>query len=106
VLTERWIGLLEQCGPRRFNPRAPLVWNGSGDWGLCAGDSLGELAQVLAAKGPAEVEVPAGDDSSDRRRAPLNRKCPAGEAGRFLGLLQGVEMDISIYVDRWEVGGP
>jgi hypothetical protein len=35
-----------------------------------------------------------------------NRKRPSGEEGRYLGLLQGGEICISIYVDPWEVGGP
>ena len=35
-----------------------------------------------------------------------NRKRPGGEPRRILGLLQGGEICISIYVDPWEVGGP
>jgi hypothetical protein len=35
-----------------------------------------------------------------------NRKRPRGERRRILGLLQGGEIFISIYVDPWEVGGP
>ena len=37
---------------------------------------------------------------------PHNRKRPGGEPRRVLGLLQGGEICISIYVDPWEVGGP
>jgi hypothetical protein len=37
---------------------------------------------------------------------PYNRKRPGGEPRRVLGLLQGGEICISIYVDPWEVGGP
>lgn len=39
-------------------------------------------------------------------RAQSNRKRPGGEPRRVLGLLQGGEICISIYVDPWEVGGP
>jgi hypothetical protein len=35
---------------------------------------------------------------------PHNRKRPSGKEGRYLGLLQGGEICISIYVDPWEVG--
>jgi hypothetical protein len=35
-----------------------------------------------------------------------NRKRPSGEGGALLGLLQGGEICISIYVDPWEVGEP
>jgi hypothetical protein len=39
-------------------------------------------------------------------KAPHNRKRPAGKGGALLGLLQGGEICISIYVDPWEVGEP
>ena len=34
------------------------------------------------------------------------QKTPRRGGGALLGLLQGGEICISIYVDRWEVGGP
>ncbi len=36
---------------------------------------------------------------------PLQQKTPRWEGGALLGLLQGGEICISIYVDPWEVGG-
>ena len=57
------------------------------------------------------LAVPDALSSLGRRRAfrllePHNRKRPGGEPRRVLGLLQGGEICISIYVDPWEVGGP
>jgi hypothetical protein len=40
-----------------------------------------------------------------RNLAP-QQKTPHRGGGAFLGLLQGGEICISIYVDPWEVGGP
>jgi hypothetical protein len=37
---------------------------------------------------------------------PNQQKTPRRGGGAFLGLLQGGEICISIYVDPWEVGGP
>lgn len=37
---------------------------------------------------------------------PPQQKTPRREGGALLGLLQGGEICISIYVDRWEVGEP
>ena len=48
-------------------------------------------------------ELPKSDLTDTR---PDQQKTPLRGGGAFLGLLQGGEICISVYVDRWEVGGP
>lgn len=55
-----------------------------------------------AAEGTAAIGLGAANDSIK----PSQQKTPRRGGGAFLGLLQGGEICISMYVDPWEVGGP
>ena len=56
-------------------------------------------------KAPAVVDRSAFQAPSARLLAP-QQKTPLRGGGALLGLLQGGEICISIYVDPWEVGEP
>ena len=66
----------------------------------------------LRVLGPEEaLDLHCRSHAVGRARKPLwqataQQKTPRRGAGAFLGLLQGGEICISIYVDPWEVGGP
>ena len=47
-----------------------------------------------------------GDPPHPACQSPPQQKAPLRGGGALLGLLQGGEICISIYVDPWEVGGP
>jgi hypothetical protein len=83
-----------QRGPRRSRSRERRR-----TWLLVSGNG------GLPGMSGLQREAPAPGDRRGSRFA-LQQKTPRRGDGALLGLLQGGEICISIYVDRWEVGEP
>jgi len=102
-------------GSRAFNSfrRRPSTGFGIRRMGLASLQLRGTLFQLgepscgrLMAKGAmSSGEVVVGEPAGRSWTRP-QQKTPHRGGGAFLGLLQGGEICISIYVDPWEVGGP
>lgn len=66
------------------------------------GTGRGTVSMALGG-GPG-VSIP--EQPANRSGKPFQQKTPRRGGEALLGLLQGGEICISIYVDQWEVGGP
>src|SRR5665811_542573 len=92
-----------------LSPPSPMV---------CCVDALGLAGSRNVGRTGAFTGALAGSQGRDAARicganaphsalaSPPQQKTPRRGGGAFLGLLQGGEICISIYVDLWEVGGP